>query len=84
MVSHRSQFNVFNTQIVSFICLTCFTAMLDGLKLFWRFKFFGALSRVVYVASDRFKVFFLRLMWVVLKLCRWFKFASHFALFLFV
>ena len=58
MVSHRSPLIVFNTQIVSFMCLTCFTAMLDCFKWFRRFRFFGALSRVVYVASDRFKVFF--------------------------
>ena len=59
MVSHRSPFNVFNTQTVRLMCLTCFTAMLHCFKWFRRFRFFlGALSRVVYVASDRFKVFF--------------------------
>ena len=37
---------------------TCFTAMLHCFKWFRQFRFVLALSRVVHVASDRFKVFF--------------------------
>ena len=41
---------------VSFVS-TCFTVMLGCFIWFRRFMFFGALSWVVYVAFDRFKVF---------------------------
>ena len=49
---------LFQKMFVSFVS-TCFTVMLSCFIWFRRFMFFWALSRVVYVASDRSKVFLL-------------------------